>query len=176
MDLFVHCVSNAHDLGPFAVLFSTIAAAPRIFPSTADKLLPGSRFDMRQVFATSPVVVFNLSRRGDDGDGGNMLLLSAWKTAMRESNATCTVQQRSHRMINLRPDPNASVPGGNRQSSSFEEAAYIKTTPEGAYWKAQSRGGDANTVLEVVFRCSVVWRVCVVRAVCVHAGREIAFA
>ena len=66
----MNCVCHAHDLGPFAVLFSTIAAAPRIFPSTADKLLPGSRFDMRQVFATSPVVVFNLSRRGDDGDDG----------------------------------------------------------------------------------------------------------
>ena len=53
-------------------------------------------------------------------------------------------------MINLRPDPNASVPGGNPQSSSFEEAACIKTNPERAYGKAQSRGGDANTVLEVV--------------------------
>ena len=53
-------------------------------------------------------------------------------------------------MINLRPDPNASVPGGNPQSSSFEEAAYIKTNPERAYGKAQSRGGDANRVLEVV--------------------------
>ena len=52
-------------------------------------------------------------------------------------------------MINLRPDPN-TVPGGNPQSSSFEEAAYIKTNPERAYEKAQSRGGDANTVLEVV--------------------------
>ena len=123
-------MSNAHDLGPFAVLFSTTAAAPRIYSSTADKLQPGSRFDMRQMFATSPVVVFNLSRRGDDGDGGNMLLLSSWNTAMHESNATCTVQQRSHPMINLRPDPNASVPGGNPQSCSFEEAAYIKTNPE----------------------------------------------
>ena len=53
-------------------------------------------------------------------------------------------------MINLRPDPNASVPGGNPQSSSFEEATYIKTNPERAYGKAQSRGGDANTVSEVV--------------------------
>ena len=53
-------------------------------------------------------------------------------------------------MINLLPDPNASVPDGNPQSSSFEEAAYIKTNPERAYGKAQSRGGDANTVLEVV--------------------------
>ena len=123
MDLFVNCVSNAHDLGPFAVLFSTTAAAPRIYSSAADKLLPGSRFNMRQVFTTSPVVVFNLSRRSDDGDGGNMPLLSAWNTAMHESNATCTVQQRSHPMISLRPDPNASVPGGNPQSSSFEEAA-----------------------------------------------------
>ena len=26
------------------------------------------------------------------------------------------------------------------------------------------------------FRCSVVWSVCVVRAVCVHAAREIALA
>ena len=146
----MNCVSNAHDLGPFAVLFSTTAAARRIYPSTADKLLPGSRFDMRQVFATSPVVVFNLSRRSDDGDGGKMLLLSAWNTAMHESNATCTVQQRSQPMINLRPDPNASVPGGNPQSSSFEEAACIKTNPERAYGKAQSRGGDANTVSEVV--------------------------
>ena len=60
------------------------------------------------------------------------------------------VQQRSHPMINLRPDPKASVPGGNPQSSSFEEAAYINTNPERAYGKAQSRGGDANTVLEVV--------------------------
>ena len=137
MVLFVNCVSNAHDLGPFGVLFSTTAAAPRIFPP-AHKLLPGSRFDMRQVFATSPVVVFNLSRRGDDGDGGNMLLLSAWNTAMHESNATWTIQQRSHPMINLRPDPNASVPGANPQSSSFEEAEYITTNPERAYGKAQS--------------------------------------
>ena len=52
----MNCVSNAHDLGPFAVLSSTTAAAPRIYSSTADKLLPGSRFDMRQMFATSPVV------------------------------------------------------------------------------------------------------------------------
>ena len=143
----MNCESNAHDLGPFAVLFSTTAAAPRIYPSTADKLRPGSRFDRRQVFTTSPVVVFNLSRRGD---GGKMLLLSALNTAMHESNATCTVQQRSHPMINLRPDPKASVPGGNPQSSSFEETAYIKTNPERAYGKAQSRGGDANTVLEVI--------------------------
>ena len=73
--VFSH-LSNAHDLGPFAVLFSATAAAPRIDPSTADKLLPGSRFDMRQVFATSPVVDLNLFRRGDDGDdgdGGNTL-------------------------------------------------------------------------------------------------------
>ena len=146
----MNCVSNAHDLGPLAVLFSAIAAAPRIYSSTADKLVPGSRFDMRQMFATSPVVDFNLSRRSDDGDGANMLLLSAWKSAMHESNATWTIQQRSHPMINLRPDPNASVPGGNPQSSSFEEAAYIKTNPERAYRKAQSRGGDANTVLEIV--------------------------
>ena len=62
------------------------------------------------------------------------------------------------------------------QSSSFEEAAYIKTNPERAYGNAQSRGGDANTVLEVGFRFSVVWSVCVVRAVCVYAGRETAFA
>ena len=55
-------------------------------------------------------------------------------------------------------------------------AAYIKTNPARAYGKAQSRGGDANTVLEVVFRFSVVWNVSVVSAVCVHAGREIAFA
>ena len=46
--------------------------------------------------------------------------------------------------------PNASVPGGNPQSCSFEEVAYIKTNPDRAYGKAQSRGGDANTVLEVV--------------------------
>ena len=75
---------------------------------------------------------------------------SAWNTAMHESNATCAVQRRSHPMINLRSDPNASVPGGNPQSSSFEEAAYTKTNPERAYGRAQSRGGDANTVLEVV--------------------------
>ena len=105
MDLFVNCVSNAHDLGPFAVLFSTTAAAPRIYSSAADKLLPGSRFNMRQVFTTSPVVVFNLARLGDDGDGVKMLLLSALNTAMHQSNATCTVQQQSHPMINLRPDP-----------------------------------------------------------------------
>ena len=53
-------------------------------------------------------------------------------------------------MINLRPNPNAMVPGGNPQSSSFEEAAYIKTNPKRAYGKARWRGGDANTVLEVV--------------------------
>ena len=92
----------------------------------------------------------HLSRRGDDGEGGKILLLSHWNTAMHESNATCTVQQRSHPMINVSPDPDASVHGGNPQSSSFEEAAYIKTNAERAYGKAQSRGGDANTVLEVV--------------------------
>ena len=102
MDLFVNCVSNTQDLGPFAILFSTTAAAPRIYHSTADKVLPGSRLDMRQGFTTSPVVVFNYSRRNNDGDGGNILLLSALNTAMHESNATCTVQQRSHPMINLR--------------------------------------------------------------------------
>ena len=53
-------------------------------------------------------------------------------------------------MINIRSDTNVSVPGGNPQSSSFEEAAYIKTNPERAYGKAQSCGGDANTILEVV--------------------------
>ena len=53
-------------------------------------------------------------------------------------------------MIDLRSDPNASVPSGNPQSSSFEEAAYTKTNPERANGKAQSRGGDANTVFEVV--------------------------
>ena len=42
------------------------------------------------------------------------------------------------------------VPGGNPQSSSFAEAAYTRTTPEQACGKAQSRGGDANTVSEVV--------------------------
>ena len=82
MDLFLNSVSNAHDLGPFAVLFSTTAAALRIYSSTADKLLPRSRFDRRQVFTTSPDVVFNLSYRGDDGDSGKMLLLSALNTAM----------------------------------------------------------------------------------------------
>ena len=80
-----------------------------------------------------------------------MLLLSAWNTAMHESIATCTVQQRSHPMINFRSDPNASVPGGNLQSSSFEDAAYIKTNSERTYKKAHSRGGDANAALEVVF-------------------------
>ena len=143
------CVSNAHDLWPFAFLFSSTAAASRIYSSTKDKLQPRNRFELLQVFATSPVVVFNLSRRGDSGDGGKMLLLSAWNTAMHESNATCAVQQRSHPMINLRSDPNASVPDGNPQSSSFDEAAYIKANPERA-GKAQSRGGDANTALEVV--------------------------
>ena len=150
MDLFVVCVSNAHDLWPFAFLFSSTAAAPRIYSSTTDKLQPRDRFELLHVFVPSPVVVFNLSRRGDGSDGGKMLLLSAWNTVMHGSNATCAVQQGSHPMINLRSDPNASVPGGDPQSSSFEEAAYIKTNPERAYWKAQSRGCDANTVLEVV--------------------------
>ena len=68
---------------------------------------------------------------------------------MQESSATCTVQQRSHVFINLRSEPNASVPGGNPQSPSFEEAACIKTNPERAYGKVQSRGGNAYTVLEV---------------------------
>ena len=139
MDRFVYCVSNAQELGPFAVLFSTTAAAPRIYPSTADKLLPGNRFDMHQVLTISPVVAFNLSRRSDDGDGGKMLLLSALNTAMHESNATCTVQQRSHPMINLRPDPNASVRGGNPQSSSFEALLwmvrlYRSTCPLACRW------------------------------------------
>ena len=33
-----------------------------------------------------------------------------------------------------------------------ETIAYIKTNSERAYGKAQSRGGDANTVLEIVSR------------------------
>ena len=69
---------------------------------------------------------------------------------MHESNSTCAVQRRSHPMIKLRSHRNASVPGGNSQSSSFEEAPYIKTNPERACGMAQSRGVDANTVLEVV--------------------------
>ena len=67
---------------------------------------------------------------------------------------------------NLRSDPNASVPGGDPQSSSFEEAAYIKTIPERAYGKAQSHVGDASTVFEIVsvfllFRVSVSLEQCV---------------
>ena len=144
------CVSNVHDLWPFAFLFSNTAAAPRIYSTTTDKLKPRNRVELLQVLATSPVVVSNLSRRGDGGDGGKILLLPAWNTAMHESNATCAVQQRSHPMINLRSYLNVSVPGGNLQSPSFEEAAYTRTNTERAYGKAQSRGGDANTVLEVV--------------------------
>ena len=101
MDLFLSCVFNAHYLGPFAFLFSTSSAAPRIHSSRADKLLPFNRCDLLQGMATSAFVVSNLFRRGDDGDsdGGKLLLLSAWNTGMHESNAACTVQQRSHRMI-----------------------------------------------------------------------------
>ena len=76
-DLFVVCVSNAHDLWPFAFLFSSTAAAPQIYSSTTDKLQHRNRFELFQVFATSPVVASHLSRRGDGGDGGKMLLLSA---------------------------------------------------------------------------------------------------
>ena len=144
------CVSNAHDLWPFAFLFSSTAAAPRIYCSTTVTLQPRNCFELLQVFATSPVAVFNLFCRGIGGDDGKRLLLAAWNTAMHESTATCAVQQRSHPIINLRSDPNASVPGGNPQSSSFEEAACTKTNPERAYGKAQSRGDDANTVLEVI--------------------------
>ena len=97
-----------------------------MYSSTTNKLLPGNRFDPLQVFATSSVVVSNLSRRGDDGV--KMLLLSA----MHESSAMCTVPQRAPPKIDLRTDPNPSVPGGNPQSSSFEEAAYITTNPERA--------------------------------------------
>ena len=108
---------------PFAFLFSSTAAAPRIYSSTTDKLQSRNCFELLQVFATSAVVVSNVSNhsRCDDGsDGGDsrkMMLLSAWNTAMHESNATCAVQQRSHPMINIRSDPNASVRGGNPQSS-----------------------------------------------------------
>ena len=147
------CVSNAHDLWRFAFLFSSTAAARRIYSSTTDNLQSRIRFELLQEFVTSLVVVSNLLCRGDGvdaGDGGKMLLLSAWNTAMHESNATCAVQQRSHAMINIRSDPNASVPGGNPESSSFEKAAYIQTNPERAYRNAQSRGSDANTVLDVV--------------------------
>ena len=80
---------------------------------------------------------------------------------MHDSNATCTVQQRSHLMINLRPDPTASVPAGNPRFSSLEEAAYITINPERAYQKAQSRGGGANTV-GGYFRFFVLRSVCVV--------------
>ena len=55
-------------------------------------------------------LVSNLSCRGD---GGKMLLLSAWNTTMQESNATATLQQRSHPMIILRSDPDVSVPGAD---------------------------------------------------------------
>ena len=135
-DLFVVSVINVHDLWPFAFLLSSTVAAPRIYSSTTDKLQPRKRFDLRQVFATSRVVVSILSRRGDGGDGGKILLLSAWNIAMHECNATHAVQQRYHPMIDLRSEPNASVLGGNSRSSSFEEAAYIKTNPERAYGTA----------------------------------------
>ena len=90
-----------------------------------------TRQSLRYALGVSDIsgIRFHSFRRGDFGDGGKMLFLSAWNTVMHESNATCTFQQRSHPMINLRPDPNASVPGGNPQSSSFEEAACIKTSP-----------------------------------------------
>ena len=116
MDLFVVCVSNTHDLWPFAFLFSSTAAAPRIYSSTTDKLQTRNRFELLQEFVTTLVVISNLLRRGDGGDGsdgGKMLLLSAWNAAMHESNATCAVQQRSHPKINECADPNASVPGEN---------------------------------------------------------------
>ena len=138
MDLLANCVSNVHDLGPFAFLFSSTAAVPRIFSTLADKLLPDNGFDLLQVFATSAFVIFNLSRRSHDGDGCKSTLLSVWNTAMHESNAMCIVRQRTHPMIDRHTDPNPSVPRGNPQSSSFEEVAYIKTKPERTHWKAQS--------------------------------------
>ena len=81
--------------------------------------------------------------------------------------------------INLRSDPNASVRGGNPQSSSFEEAAAcVKTNPERTYGKEQSRGGDAKTVLEIVFDflshgVSVSFEQCLFKQ---DAGGEIALA
>ena len=87
------CVSNSHDLWPFAFLFSSAAAAPRIYSSTTDKLQSPNRVELLQVLSTSPVVVSNFLRRGDGGNGGKMLLMSAWNTAMHESIATCAVQQ-----------------------------------------------------------------------------------
>ena len=88
-------MSNAHDLWPFAFLFSSTAAAPRIYSSTTDKLQPRNRVKPLQDVATTPVFVSNLLRRGDGGDGGGggkLLLLSAWNTAMHKSNVTCAVQ------------------------------------------------------------------------------------
>ena len=155
MDLFVNCVSNAHDLGPFAVLFSTTAAAPRIYPSTADKLLPGSRFEMRQMFATSPVVVFNLSRRGGDGDGGKMLLLSAWNTAMHESNATCTVQQQSHPMINL-PRSERIGPWWKSSIFFFWRSRIYQNKPQTSLWEGAIARRWCKYGLGGCFRFSVV--------------------
>ena len=60
----------------------------------------------------------------------------------------CQSAQQLRRQTSLRSE--CIGPPGNPQSSSFEEASYIKTNPERAYGKARSRGGDANTVLEVV--------------------------
>ena len=104
-----------------------------------------------------------------------MLLLSARNTAMHESNATCAVQQRSHPMINLCSDPNASVPGGNPQSSSLKKPHISKQTlnePMGRRNRPEAMQIRSWRLFSVFF---VVWSVCVLREVCVHAGREIAF-
>ena len=156
MDFFANCVFSPHILGPLAFLFST-TAAPGIWSSTADKLQPDNRFGLLQVFAIAAFVCSILPLRGNDRDGGKAPILSAGNTAMHESSATCAAQQRSHPMINLRPHQNATVPGRNSQSFSFEEAAYITTNPERADGKAQSRGGDAYTILNVIFDSLFFW-------------------
>ena len=185
------CVQRARSRA-VVVLFSTTAAAPRIYPSTADKLLPGSRFDMRQVFATSPVVVFKLSRRGEGGEGGNMLLtayyrallysrltvtlLSAWNTAMHESNATCAVQQRSHPMIKPSRRSERMMPWWKSSIFFFWRSRIFQNKPWTSLWDGAIARRWCKYGLGGCFWFSVIWSVCVVRAVCVHAGREITFA
>ena len=47
---------------------------------------------MRQVSATSPVVVFNLSGRGDDGEGGNTVCCYCQPGIQQRTNLTLHVQ------------------------------------------------------------------------------------
>ena len=73
--------------------------------STADKLLPGNCCDLLQVFAKSPIVVSNLSRRGASGDGSETEIL--YSNARIQRYVYSSTEISSDPMIYPRSHPNA---------------------------------------------------------------------